>query len=158
MWTYLTMVFSEILWGADNLVQIGIHQLICNVDITKFLFIRWLYNVLNFNNLQTREKIKTDTKVDQCQKLKPNLINTKPQQPNKPIANKNFTDIFVIHVRKKLNFTQSPFGINSIIKSIRNSLNRHFFLGLGISSSAAHGKTTDKIELNVCTKFDEYNR
>lgn len=50
--THLAMILGEFLRRGNNLVQISIHQLICNVNIIEILSIRWSYNILNFNNLQ----------------------------------------------------------------------------------------------------------
>jgi len=43
----------------------------------------------------------------------------------------------MVHMAEEFDFTQCPFGINSIVKSISDLLNRNLFICLWISCTAA---------------------
>lgn len=57
MHTYPTMIISQGLVRAYNLVEISIHKLINNVNIVEVLSQGWSYYILNSNNLR-QNKIK----------------------------------------------------------------------------------------------------
>lgn len=49
----------------------------------------------------------------------------------------------MVHVTKKLNFPQSPFSINNVVKCIGNLFDGNFLMCIGINSST--GKNVKKV-------------
>lgn len=64
------------------------------------------------------------------------------------------THIIMVHVTEKLYLSQCSFGINSIVKSISNLLNRYFFTCLWVhSSTVSHEKESNSPQYEKKQKF-----
>lgn len=70
---------------------------------------------------------------------------------------KKITDIFVIHVTKQLDLTESPLSTNLVVESVCDFLNGNAFIAFRVHSRAAtikelHNKSYKDIKLYILKK------
>lgn len=123
---YLAMLIGERLIRLYNLMQIGVHQFVHNINIVEILPLRWPNYVLYFNYLHKNGPNQTKKKMH-----KSLIVNS----TNKRIR-KNKAHVIMFHVTEKLDFPERPLGVDPVVKGIPNLLYRHSFFRLRIRRTA----------------------
>lgn len=67
--TYPTMIISQGLVRAYNLVEISVHELINNVNIVEVLSQGWSYYILHSNNLHQKQYINKKYSIGEIEKM-----------------------------------------------------------------------------------------